>query len=1011
MKSAVLAGFRGTSSALAVALAVLAGGASAEIAAPTLKAAGFINGHLNVTVKGAGISTYRLQVQMKDRGAGDEAYRDVYNGAVTALPHFTANGYDGRTVNCPTNFIGTATLRMRTLSGEEASAWVAVGDHSAYVNVRGTAIGTSTQFSNAVDGYFFSMVDESTNPWIGYEFSERIRVRGVRVFSRPDDSCYTRFNGATIQCAGDAAFSDAQTVFTARTGADGNVSRTTVTDVFFAEPLLAKCVRIVSAPSPGRSSVCEFEVIPMDVPFKPENVAAVRSDLTNFWPVVTWTCPPELMASEVRVTRATSSEGPYEPVCDWMAACTCFTNDVAYEAAGGTVCTPHVGIEYHYRVEAKTSHPSFAGQTARAAPVAYRRVRRLDRAWGDETRLLDGLSILKATNGVKQAEWTRAWDGLAAGGVPAFADVGGVFADGPIGLDFGKKTWVSSFGYICRNDNWCYVRIKCTALYAASGTDQELKDKVRVSALCQRASQDTTLYVQDCTQILPEGAPWYFLYFTQAVGTADYFGGNVAEVMLFGWDEDDVAAAGVLVAPKTLSFDRSADGRSVTVAWDAGANAADGYELQRRPRASGEDWTPVAATPAGTTCAVDSMDASPVLAQGVWEYRVVARKGDARQPSPVVSYAYYEPGDGTGLSGVLLHPFVATDAAKSWPDEAHALDVGPVDCHWAKGETYPGTTFSTEARLAWRGKVLAPFEGTYDFSLTTTDGGAVTIDGVGVCNSWTGGTKTPRGSINLTAGAHDIEVDARLQVDDAGRACVLSWGGVVPSGVVPATQLRPAPEVALGVDGWTFRSFGGAKLGRADRRLSGGYLLSGPAAQPADRDHLNASMLARRWNRSLDISMRVETTLNGRCGPMLRTPNGNLYALYYNYDGSGNGYVGVYIVTNGVGALARPFGEQKIAGWSNVRVDLRLSYDVRTRTFTAWWKDGDGAVDALGNPVDNPLEWTELHTWQDADASFAGTYEYGPFVSGATANHLSQFAISRIEVTLRRDSGTVITFR
>lgn len=167
MKSAVLAGFRGTSSALAVALAVLAGGASAEIAAPTLKAAGFINGHLNVTVKGAGISTYRLQVQMKDRGAGDEAYRDVYNGAVTALPHFTANGYDGRTVNCPTNFIGTATLRMRTLSGEEASAWVAVGDHSAYVNVKGTAIGTSTQFSNAVDGYFFSMVDESTNPWIG----------------------------------------------------------------------------------------------------------------------------------------------------------------------------------------------------------------------------------------------------------------------------------------------------------------------------------------------------------------------------------------------------------------------------------------------------------------------------------------------------------------------------------------------------------------------------------------------------------------------------------------------------------------------------------------------------------------------------------------------------------------------------------------------------------------------------------------------------------------------------
>ena len=980
-------------------MGVFAGVLSASaLTAPTLKMAGFCNGKMTVVVKKTPVSSYKLQVQMKTSGADDSTYVDVFNGAVSGMAYVNDNSYDGSYFLFVTNFYGTASVRMRSVSGAETSEWVPVGDLSAYVNVKGARIGTASNAGSAFDGNCMTRVDESGDPWIGYDFGKPIRVSRVRFFSRPDDNVYTRFHGAKIQSASDVNFTDAVTLFTSTAQ---NTSRTAVNELVFDEPITVNCLRVLSA-SGGRSSLSEFEVVPTDVPYQP-TVKVSLGEQPTFYPVVSWTLPADLAATKVTVSRATSPAGPFTAVAEDLAT------DATYADTSAKV-----GLLYYYQVSCDCNHPIFPGQTAVSEAVTGRRVRRLDRSYADETKLLDGVSIMVPTNGdwnAVKASWPKAWDGNS----DTWPDVSGTYNKGPIGLKFIEKAWVASFGYRCRNNNYCYERIKNTALFAASGEDLVLNDKVQVSATCQKATQDSTYYQQDCTTVLDDGAFCYFLYGCANVTDNGAFCGNVAELMFFGWTQTDLDNAGVLVAPKDLSFARSADGRSVNLVWDAGMSATDGYVVQRRVRGAGDDaWVDIATTEMGVTTCDDRSDATVnPLTQGFWEYRVGGKQDAETAFSPVFGYTYYAPGEGTGLRGAVFHPFAANVAALGRPDDKYDLGVGAVDFAWAHGENYAGTTFSTNAWLAWRGKLIVPIEGSYDFSLETSDGGAVYIDNTSVCNIWTGGEKTSTGSINLTAGEHTIEVDARLQSDySAGRKCVLRWGGTVPSGVVPATQLKPADDVTFDYTAWNLnwkiRTYNGAILSKV-RPRDDGHLLYAPPEGPAvddGRNRLNATFLARPWSRSFDIQTKVSSTLNGRAGLMARAANGNLYGVYYNYDGSGNGWVGIYMVTNGSNKLVSPFGPQQIKGFSNTSVDLRLAYDIRTGTFTAWWKD-DGTV---SGETQNPREWAVLHAWQN-DGSISGEYEYGLLQTGFTRNMQAAFKFSHYSEKLKKHDGTILLVR
>lgn len=50
----------------------------------------------------------------------------------------------------------------------------------------------------------------------------------------------------------------------------------------------------------------------------------------------------------------------------------------------------------------------------------------------------------------------------------------GTVAHGPVGLVFGCRAWVTRFGYICRNDNYCWERIKNAALFFSASADDAI---------------------------------------------------------------------------------------------------------------------------------------------------------------------------------------------------------------------------------------------------------------------------------------------------------------------------------------------------------------------------------------------------------------------------------------------------------------------------------------------------------------------------------------------------------
>ena len=968
--------------------AVLSGMAVAEVPpAPEALMRGIINGKINVWYRKTLPSGTNVEVQMRDHGASDEAWRTV---PLVWTSDFDHNNYNARGLLLATNFVGTADLRLRAVNTDGASDWVTLDSLSAYDRITGTRIGPSETVvtslaPNADDGNMGTMIDNANAPWMGYKFDKPKRIRGIRFFSRPDDNCYNRIYGATIECASDENFTDGEIVFTS---SSANTSRTTVNDIVFDTPKLVGAVRFNTV---VMNSVCEWEILPADNPYRPAATVAA-SDITNFYAHVAWTIPAGAHAVRARVWRSNVADGTYEPLTDeWT------------EGASGSFTDQDllVSQQFYYKVVAETDHPTFGEGTIESAPVAFRRARRLERAWSDETKLLDGITIMQPTNGNWSAvsgKWTLAWDGNAK----TFPDTGSAeYSKGPIGLDFGERVWVTGFGYVCRNDNDGYLRISTTALYAASGDDAELNDKVQVSDTCQVVSKDTTLHVQSCTTVLPDGANCYFLYFTKS--WSDYwrqsFCCNVSELMFFGWTQADVDAAGVVTAPTAVTVTRRMDGTGADLAWGAGAYAVS-YAVQRRVRSASE-WTDLGSVSADATLAF----ADTTAKAGAWEYRVVSVGSEGKTPAPseTVSCVVYAVGNGTGLSGTLLWPYVADDATKCEPTQSAALGTGAVNLSLAAGaEFVSGTGCTCEALLLWSGKLIVPIAGNYSISLETTDGGAVMIDDAYVCNSWTGGTKTPSGVVTLTAGEHDIDVKARLQDAANGKRCILRWGGTVSEEVIPASQLRPSaqsPSLALG--DWKVAYFNGRMVGRA-KAITGGYQLRGTADDDASgRNALNSTYLYRETSSDFTVECLTTGVQNGRVGILARSAGGNLIWLRRLRVTSNLTDYDARLVRPGETALSQLGSTVQSDGGVSKYYNLGwLKMTRRNGTYNLYWRDNQTT----------DRDWNLLTSWTD-DGSLGRDVQVGFTVSGGSGSASVQSEFKLTNVKFREHKGTVLVVR
>ena len=966
----------------------LAGGVHAAApAAPKLTVQAYVNGTLNVgvwlynsdfpTMTGV-ISTSDLTYDVQMKGPGDTDYALVTKG--WGLGTFDKNNYKFHCIYLPTNYIGAATLRVRAKykSTGETSDWVETEPLTATVNVRGQAIYGTGCNANAFDGRIDTFIDGTGNGgndmWTGYLFPEPVRIKGIRYLARLDSHnslIGSRYRNSYFQIASDASFSDAQNVHQVPASYDFT-DKIRMTEVMFDEPVTCRAVRHWKLTG-GYEQSDEIEFIPADPPFRP-TLSIEPSDVTNFHPVVSWTIPAEAGCTSCRLERAFFRTGPFTPL----------TGDLnpATDTLSFTDTGTYVGVPVFYRVTGVSGHPSFEGETITSYTTTYTRMRRLDREWGRETALLPGLRVLPGTNGVMQTgNWdhSRCFDGNTSTFVdehqdPAFRP--------PIGLNFEVPVWVGGFGYICRNDNACYSRIKNARLYAANDYP-ELADRVPVSGYPTRYSQDTTFYYQACTTIPEAGATCYFLF------TEGEFYGNVAEVMFFGWTEADILAAPIATAPKNVMFARTADGLGLDVSWTPGANAKS-YLVERRVRGT-EDWTTVATTSANVLSCVDAG-----LAQNYYEYRVTTQGDLGTAASDAFVYPFYVPANGTGLSGVVGWPYSSHSAAPT--QLANEAPRGPEAVNLdlaADAEVAPGVAGS--AHLAWEGRIVLPFDGAYTFTLETDAGGAVFIDHAPVANIWTGGSKTSSGSTTLSAGEHNIRVDYRVNENGAPKRCVLRWGGAVADEIVPASQLIPsATPATFKVDGFTVQTYAQDKASHVEKRADGKLVVTGTNQELGNLANLNMTALVRPWSGGFDCSMRVA--------------NGNAYGkgtiLVQNAEGAylqagvflmnADSSYGLRAYDPATGTCPMLAGWTKYSGQSEYPSWVRLTR--RGRVFTMYWKK---------NPADL---WQEVKTWEDPAHLFTRDVHVGMSVCGNVGSNPAQLVLSDFAIKPISE-GVVVIFR
>jgi hypothetical protein len=957
-------------------------------AAPNVTTVCYINGKMNLAVwyktgtlgnTGGTNLSYAYEVEMKGPGETDWA-------SVTSKGTFNTydkNNYRFRCWTMTTNYIGEAEYRIRAKdsSTSETSEWVELGAVKATVNVKGTPIYGNNCNGNGFDGYIHTMVDATgdsgNEKYIGYVFDEPTRIKAVRYLPRLDHMTLSgRYKNSLFQIASDATFSDVETVHTVPSNFE---AITGATEVVFAEPITAKAIRHYKQ-SGGYESSAEVEFIPADMPLKP-SLSIGWTDVTNFHAVATWSFPSDFFCSTCRLERAMHKDGPWVAQSAWLDPATdslCVTNTDLYLA-----------VPYYYRVAAYTDHPYFAGRLVYSPLTEYTRMRRLDRSWDDEAHLNSGITVMVGTNGTPlNAVAGRTAEHVFDGNPATFADLTSAWCWwGPVGLDFGENVWVGAFGYICRNDNACYSRIGKAALFSSSDDGYELSDRVQRSANASRYSQDATFYSQAATSIPDAGARKWFLYATTDSG--DRFYGNVAEVAFFGWTAADKAAAPVVSPPASITFARGATGP--VVSWMDG-NHVETYTLKRRPRGETE-WTEVATVPAATLSLYDEN-----LASGFYEYCVAADGGEmGAATSDVFSYAWYAPGIGTGLAGAVMWPYCSTNMIPWQMTSSASRGVEAVNINLgAAAEIAPDVT--AHARMVWEGSLIVPFAGTYTIKLETDAGGAVAIDDVFACNSWTDGTKIPTGDVNLTAGEHKIRVDYRLSDDDAPtKKCILSWSGPVAEEVIPASQLIPAatPPSPM-IDGWTGVSYHMNRVGQFIKMNDGRYRVTASGQEMGGPTAFNASFMWKRMSGSFAIEAKLQMGNGyGFGGIMVQGDNGHFVAPYFYVQGALS-YYGLKKFLPGDASWAQTVSWIQFGNTSNY--DCYLRVEKRGRELKCFWKD------LKTDP------WTEVHSFVAPAGMFGREVAVGFTVNGFPGANPAQFYFSEIDFK-SIDTPTMVIFK
>ena len=680
----------------------------------------------------------------------------------------------------PQPLFSDTQYRIRARNAAGNSDWftfTAVARNAA----TGTLMGTPGSYMN--NGFTFNMNHDANidtffdgpessggnNLWSGIDLGTPRTIIGVRYSPRLIFS--GRMTGGQFQVDNDASFSSAVTVYTVPSAPPyTNMTAATVT--------LSSPYRYVRYLSPdggwGNASEVEFDLAP-SAPQAPTGLAVAHSgDLTNDWPVLSWTFASHDLISSSIVYRATAPGGPY-------------TARTPGGLLGSTWTDTNllVGVVYYYKVAALYADGTTVLDGTKSGYVTYRRSERLERDWSNLTTLKSGMTAFYDATDIWYAA-SRLFDG----DVNTFGDAGP--ANSKVGVDLGVPYTVTSIRFSPRytwinRANGAVIQGANSASYSPATTLVTLSNSV-YGAL-------TTLYVPDTNS-------YRYVFATRLDGGEFY--SNLSELELYGWRGDSLT--NVMTAPLRVSFTPQAS--SLAMSWAPGTNLSS-YRVERMPADGSSSWATV-----GSTASTSLTDPSPVF--GVrYLYRVASLRTTESGEEVAYSDSYpvvaFVPGSGTGLNGYYYSSY-SKAYNPSEKLEKTQLD-STVNFSWASGTPLISGVASstTNVLITWYGKLIVPYDGTYTFYTTTDDGAALRIDGQFVIDKWTDQSAAFSASAALAAGEHTLRFDYYQNHSDA--AAKLEWDGLGYRDLIPSSQLVPVALPSDSFNGWQGRSFNAPRLG------------------------------------------------------------------------------------------------------------------------------------------------------------------------------------------------------
>ena len=905
--------------------------------------------------------------------------------------------------------IGTAAVSYAALAGEVNLKTLAAKDDSGNIVVYSNCSevwATGREADKAFDGNtgtYYDPKNAGYDTYVGYGLTRPCVLTRIRYYPRNDSSTPGRLQNCVIQGANASDFSDAVVLY----DFSGKVPADLYPNLRWleVEPTLAASFsyfriyqRRTGTENTFAGNTAELEFYGVDDGDFRLNLSTARGDYPEVANVLKWS-PAFVGSSETTILRAFGAGGPWTEVARTNGVNTWADTT----APGGTIC--------YYRAITRFvcdgDDVSVTNETAVAAP---RRWRLLERDPSDMTHLRSGVNLIfncdcycwtpttastwpAVTNSLMLAFnnvlWRNAFEPSPAGHdyYYDFADTRAATPRTCIGVDLGEAAHFAFMRFYSMREegNLVVLSGSNSSDWYADGKFTNITEPTDGAA----RSKDP-LWVE--RESLDTETTYRYLFCHNPVYNA--WNNNVSELQFYGWLESEVAglAAGVTILSVTCGTTPS-----VTLTWTP-AEYGSTYKIERK--VGDGAWTTIASDLSVSETTWTDTD---VICDGTrYTYRVTTVNGENEAYSEEIEIRPYVAGNGTGLHGEWWTNYGITTGG-----ETRALVTTNATVDIANASV-GGATENIFAR--WSGKLIVPYAGDFAFEADADGIVCFWIDGTPVLHK----TATS-GTVALTAGEHDVTA-TWLHGSGAGH-CSILWGGAVPRGVIPSTQLVPVAPRAL-PEGWTSarlfaRSESATCVGNV--RVNGDGTIDfayGGEDLSYSNNGYNFMWQAVKGDFTLKAVMQSLAWDNSWWGPkaglMVRSSlDASSMMRAYGVKRSG-GYLYV-LGRQKTSAAPSSIYEQKMIDekeGSSISYAPTLTYAKLQRvgnTFTYFYRTSSSAP------------WTKLYEYEDTNGEYGETVYVGPavFGEGAGAGDLAvpYYRWRFSDVKLSTSKGTTLVIR